>query len=124
MQQNGSCVKFFRSNKKATINKLKIHRKWLGASQHVRYVPTGKNLTTPAPPTTVAPTEPTPIPFDPTKLEQIIVFLHYNISQSKPELLEILKNYVTSAEYPPEGTIKPPLRYVSFIDFRTMIIIG
>lgn len=107
--ENG--VQFLIEGKEANLIFKAFHSAAQPANKgfQISYKAIGKNLTTPAPPTTVAPTEPTPIPFDPTKLEQIIVFLHYNISQSKPELLEILKNYVTSAEYPPEGTIKPPL---------------
>jgi len=65
-----------------------------------------------APSTTQPTTEPTPLPFDPTVLQQTVVFLRYNSSQSYAEMLDILTQYTLSSIYPSEGDIQPPLRYV------------
>ena len=73
----------------------------------------GKNLTTPAPFTTQAPTEPTPLPFDSNILQEKVVFLD-NVSHQAvvvSQLVDIFQAYVNSSQDYTNRTISPPLRY-------------
>lgn len=70
-----------------------------------------KNLTTPSPITTPAPTSPTPLPFDPEVLETSLVFLDYvSNSSACRNLIVVLEKYAASTNMLSEGVIMPELR--------------
>lgn len=77
----------------------------------INYQAIGKNLTTPAPFTTQAPTEPTPLPFDSNILQEKVVFLD-NVSHQAvvvSQLVDIFQAYVNSSQDYTNRTISPPL---------------
>lgn len=70
-----------------------------------------KNLTTPAPPTTPVPTEPTPLPLLPDILDTEVVFYSFISNSSAQErMVDILNEYIDSSGIFKDGELYPTLR--------------